>query len=49
MNCSASSPAGSRTLPDDEHEVVELLFYQELPQEEAARLLDVSVRTVQRR
>jgi RNA polymerase sigma-70 factor (ECF subfamily) len=36
-------------LPADEREVVELLFYQELPQQEAADLLQVSVRTVQRR
>ena len=36
-------------LPDDEREVVGLLFYQGLPQAEAAELLGVSVRTVQRR
>ena len=36
-------------LPDDEREVVGLLFYQELPQAEAAALLHVTVRTVQRR
>ena len=36
-------------LPDDEREVVGLLFYQELTQERAAELLGLSVRTVQRR
>lgn len=36
-------------LPADEREVVDLLFYQELPQAEAAALLGVTVRTVQRR
>jgi RNA polymerase sigma-70 factor (ECF subfamily) len=36
-------------LPDDEREVVGLLFYQGLPQPEAAALLRVTVRTVQRR
>jgi RNA polymerase sigma-70 factor (ECF subfamily) len=36
-------------LPAEEREVVDLLFYQELPQGEAAILLGVSVRTVQRR
>jgi RNA polymerase sigma-70 factor (ECF subfamily) len=36
-------------LPDEEREVVDLLFYQELPQAEAAALLGVSIRTVQRR
>jgi RNA polymerase sigma factor (sigma-70 family) len=36
-------------LPDDEREVVGLLYYQEMGQEDAARLLGVSVRTVQRR
>jgi RNA polymerase sigma-70 factor (ECF subfamily) len=36
-------------LADDEREVVSLLFYQDLPQAEAAELLGVSVRTVQRR
>lgn len=38
-----------RQLPPDEREVVDLLFYQELTQAEAAGLLDVTVRTVQRR
>jgi RNA polymerase sigma-70 factor (ECF subfamily) len=38
-----------RTLPADEREVVDLLFYQELTQAEAARLSGVTVRTVQRR
>jgi RNA polymerase sigma-70 factor (ECF subfamily) len=37
------------TLPDEEREVVGLLFYQGLSQDEAAALLDVSVRTLQRR
>jgi RNA polymerase sigma-70 factor (ECF subfamily) len=36
-------------LPDEEREVVDLLFYQGLSQAEAAALIDVSVRTVQRR
>jgi RNA polymerase sigma factor (sigma-70 family) len=38
-----------RELPDDEREVVDLLFYQELTQAEAAAILNVTVRTVQRR
>lgn len=36
-------------LPEDEREVVGLLFYQGMGQDEAARLLGVSVRTVQRK
>jgi RNA polymerase sigma factor (sigma-70 family) len=36
-------------LPDEEREIVGLLFYQGLSQADAATLLDVSVRTVQRR
>jgi RNA polymerase sigma factor (sigma-70 family) len=36
-------------LPPEEREVVDLLFYQELTQAEAAELLGVTVRTVQRR
>jgi RNA polymerase sigma-70 factor (ECF subfamily) len=36
-------------LPEDEREVVDLLYYQELTQAEAAALLNVTVRTVQRR
>ena len=36
-------------LPDEEREVVDLLFYQGLPQADAAALLGVTVRTVQRR
>jgi RNA polymerase sigma-70 factor (ECF subfamily) len=36
-------------LPAPEREVVDLLFYQGLPQAEAAALLKVTVRTVQRR
>ncbi len=37
------------TLPDEEREAVSLLYYQGLSQAEAAELLGVSVRTVQRR
>lgn len=37
------------TLPEAERAVFELLFYQGLPQREAADLLGVNVRTVQRR
>lgn len=36
-------------LPDDEREVVNLLYYESLTQEEAARVLGVSLRTVKRR
>jgi len=36
-------------LPDDEKEVVGLLFYEALTQEEAASVLGVSLRTVKRR
>jgi len=36
-------------LPDEEREVVDLLFYQEFSQAEAAEALNVSVRTIQRR
>jgi RNA polymerase sigma-70 factor (ECF subfamily) len=36
-------------LPDEEREIVELLFYQGMSQAEAAEVLDVSVRTIQRR
>jgi RNA polymerase sigma factor (sigma-70 family) len=36
-------------LPDDEREVVGLLFYQGLTQPESAAILSVTVRTVQRR
>jgi RNA polymerase sigma-70 factor (ECF subfamily) len=38
-----------RQLPHEEREVVDLLYYQELSQAEAAALLHISVRTVQRR
>jgi RNA polymerase sigma-70 factor (ECF subfamily) len=38
-----------RHLPPDEREVVDLLFYQELTQGEAAGLLQVTKRTVKRR
>lgn len=37
------------TLPDDEREVIDLLFYEALTQEEAAQLLGVNARTVKRR
>jgi RNA polymerase sigma-70 factor (ECF subfamily) len=37
------------TLPAEEREVVEMLFYQGLSQAEAAEVLSVSLRTVQRR
>lgn len=37
------------TLPDEEREVVTLLFYQGLTQEEAARVLGISLRTLKRR
>src|SRR5262249_43081949 len=37
------------SLPDEEREIVGLLFYQSLSQAEAAEVLNVSVRTVQRR
>ncbi len=36
-------------LPDEEREVFDLLWYHELSQEQAASMLDVSVRTVRRR
>lgn len=36
-------------LPDEEREVVDLLYYQGLSQVEASKLLDISIRTVQRR
>ena len=36
-------------LPEEEREVVGLLFYQGLSQAEVAEVLNVSVRTVQRR
>lgn len=36
-------------LPEEERAVVDLLFYQGLPQAEAAAILNVTVRTVQRR
>jgi RNA polymerase sigma factor (sigma-70 family) len=37
------------TLPDEDREIVNLLYYQELPQAEAAALLNISLRTLQRR
>jgi RNA polymerase sigma-70 factor (ECF subfamily) len=36
-------------LPDEEREVFDLLFYEGLTQEQAANVLDTSVRTVKRR
>ena len=36
-------------LPDEDREVFDLLWYHELSQEQAAQMLDVSVRTVRRR
>jgi RNA polymerase sigma-70 factor (ECF subfamily) len=36
-------------LPDEEQEIIDLLFYQGLTQPEAAQLLDVDERTVRRR
>jgi RNA polymerase sigma factor (sigma-70 family) len=39
----------ARQLPDDEREAFDLLFYQGLTQAEAAQVLGVSERTVQRR
>jgi RNA polymerase sigma-70 factor (ECF subfamily) len=36
-------------LSDDHKEIVNLLFYEGLSQDEAATLLDVSLRTVKRR
>lgn len=37
------------TLPDEEREVFDLLWYQQLTQEQAAEILGVAVRTVRRR
>lgn len=37
------------TLPDDEQEIINLIWYEGLTQEEVAKLLDISVRTVKRR
>jgi RNA polymerase sigma factor (sigma-70 family) len=36
-------------LPDEEREVFDLLWYQEMPQAEAAALLNISERTIKRR
>lgn len=36
-------------LPDDEREIVNLLFYEALTQDDAAKLLGVNVRTIKRR
>jgi RNA polymerase sigma-70 factor (ECF subfamily) len=38
-----------QALPDEEREVFDLTFYQDMPQAEVARLLNVSVPTVKRR
>jgi RNA polymerase sigma-70 factor (ECF subfamily) len=38
-----------KELPEEEREVFDCLYYQELPQDEAARRLGVTERTVQRR
>jgi RNA polymerase sigma factor (sigma-70 family) len=36
-------------LPEDEREIISLLFYEALTQEDAAQLLGVNIRTVKRR
>jgi len=36
-------------LPEEQKEVVNLLFYEGLSQEEAAAILNISVRTIKRR
>ena len=36
-------------LPVEEREVVNLIWYQELSQEEAAKILNMSIRTLKRR
>jgi RNA polymerase sigma factor (sigma-70 family) len=46
---SAAVHAAVQALPEDEAEITDLLFFQELTQESAAVLLGVDVRTVQRR
>ena len=37
------------TLPEEEQEIINLIWYEGLSQEEAAKLLDISMRTVKRR
>jgi RNA polymerase sigma factor (sigma-70 family) len=37
------------SLPEEEQEIINLLWYEGLSQDEAAKLLDISVRTVKRR
>jgi len=37
------------TLPEDEREVINLLYYEGLTQEESARVLEISLRTLKRR
>lgn len=37
------------SLPEEEQEIINLIWYEGLSQEEAAKLLDISVRTVKRR
>lgn len=39
----------AENLPEEEKEVVDLLWYQELVQEDAAKLLGISIRTLKRR
>ncbi len=39
----------AENLPEEEKAVVDLLWYQELSQEEAAKILEISTRTVKRR
>ncbi len=35
--------------PEEEQEIINLIWYEGLSQEEAAKLLDISMRTVKRR
>ena len=49
LNAWSEFHAEVQTLPEQEREVVELLWYQELSQEEAAELLSVDKSTVKRR
>lgn len=39
----------AENLPEEEKEIVNLLWYQELTQDDAAKLLGISVRTIKRR
>ena len=36
-------------LPDDEREIFDLIYYQQLPQQDVAEILGVSLRTIKRR